>query len=663
MSLRFLSVKNNIINKDVFVSDYFSITGQKISLEHFSSNYSFNTKITNFDTITGKSINIVPVSAGTLQVQYTATNYFTASLSQPIKIFSSWESFDETNARFVFEEKLLLPHSIEEINIQPNEWGVADIFNDSITKLHNNLEYLKSNTRILNSKAPSFYYGWFGTSISNPSIRPRWFSKTFGEPFSTTPSQSINKSPGFLDIVDFSIDDDLYVILDRHNLPQTINNFYFRFFKNNAFSTEIFLDDSITPLEELFINPVSLAYNKSNLFILDSIQNKLQKIKLEITNNIISYNVDNYIQGFGSTLDPYNFNTPTQMQYFNDKLWVLDYGNSCIKQYTKDLLWINTHEFSPEYKISCFYVHSSSLLFLLTETKEILVLDSSTNKIIHTFSLLPYVSSASIVSKIIIDTAGEFLYIITDKNVFKYTTSGYFITTLTLPPLENNRLNGGFVGQNKNLYFSSNHFIIKVQDFVETIQIGQTYNKFYWSLNDMLISPEEFASDINYNRCISRLIQNIKNFRDSIDHDIVEIKESTSIGTVTYLSLAPINADNPPKLHPLLEREDLKLGVNDFHVPQVFNSILAAIQSSLTELSNYLNIKPLQEYTITQISANNSYNPCSNFCWSWKALSYKSSSFPLIKICEYNPISWSELRSSSSLNSKNWSDAISSCCE
>jgi len=230
--------------------------------------------------------------------------------------------------------------------------------------------------------------------------------------------------------------------------------------------------------------------------------------------------------------------------------------------------------------------------------------------------------------------------------------------------LGNLSLNGGFTGYNKNLYFFTEHLIFKVQDFVETFKIGQAYNKFYWPLDKLLLDPKEFASDVPYNRCISRLIQNIKNFRDSIDHNIVEIKETLNGGVVTYLTLAPINNDLPLRLHPLLEENELKLGVNDFHVPQIFNSILRPIHGSLQKLSEFLDIKPLEQYTITQsISSDNLYSPCQEFCWSWKAMSYMSSGSQVVKVCGYNPVSWQELKSDVATNPKSWNMAISPCCE
>jgi len=667
MSFLSIPIYNFIVNKDVFVSDYFSITGQEISLEHFSSNYTFNTKITNFPIVSGKSLKITPLSAGSLQIQYTATNQFSDTLPQTINIFQEWEKFDETNARFVFEKKLQLPNPIEEVLIQPNEWGVADVFNNSISKLHENLTYLISNTRILNSKAPSFYYGWFGSSLYNTSVGPRWYCKNFGEKDSLNPTIGSGDYPGFTNVIDFFAEKYISIVLDKINSPTQFvsDNFLFRFFLNDASSTEIFLDSSLPSLESLFVSPVAITFDPDTncLYVLDSIQNKLQKIKLEFGPTFLYY-IDNYIQGFGYEFDSNSFNTPTEMFLFKGKIWVLDYGNQCIKKYSRDLFWEGTYLFPKEYKITHFSVHPSLFLFLFSTTGEIIVLNSVDNQIIYKFSLLPYITDSKLISKVIIDEAGEFLYTISDKKIYKFTSSGYFITTLDLPSLGNLSLNGGFTGYNKNLYFFTEHLIFKVQDFVETFKIGQAYNKFYWPLDKLLLDPKEFASDVPYNRCISRLIQNIKNFRDSIDHNIVEIKETLNGGVVTYLTLAPINNDLPLRLHPLLEENELKLGVNDFHVPQIFNSILRPIHGSLQKLSEFLDIKPLEQYTITQsISSDNLYSPCQEFCWSWKAMSYMSSGSQVVKVCGYNPVSWQELKSDVATNPKSWNMAISPCCE
>ena len=54
-----------------------------------------------------------------------------------------------------------------------------------------------------------------------------------------------------------------------------------------------------------------------------------------------------------------------------------------------------------------------------------------------------------------------------------------------------------------------------------------------------------------------------------------------------------------------------------------------------------------------------------DFCWSWKAMSCYDLSLPLIRLCNINPITYSELMSTFPVNyapTKQWKDATSNCC-
>jgi hypothetical protein len=49
------------------------------------------------------------------------------------------------------------------------------------------------------------------------------------------------------------------------------------------------------------------------------------------------------IGNFGSRIDNNKFNSPTEVEYKNDNVYILDYNNRCVKQYTTDLNWVHTY--------------------------------------------------------------------------------------------------------------------------------------------------------------------------------------------------------------------------------------------------------------------------------------------------------------------------------
>jgi len=85
------------------------------------------------------------------------------------------------------------------------------------------------------------------------------------------------------------------------------------------------------------------------------------------------------------------------------------------------------------------------------------------------------------------------------------------------------------------------------------------------------------------------------------------------------------------------------VAVNEFHIPSVFNRELEELYNALLILKDFLDIKDVR---VLNNKVENIDSGCSgSFCWSWKAMSCYNLSLPVIKICNVNPITYSELKS------------------
>ena len=171
---------------------------------------------------------------------------------------------------------------------------------------------------------------------------------------------------------------------------------------------------------------------------------------------------------------------------------------------------------------------------------------------------------------------------------------------------------------------------------------------------------DELASDTNYNRCLVRMAQNLKTFRNSLNYKLVLATEQTSTNIITYFASVPIAISDRPIFDPTIEGEVLSVGVNELHLPQSINKELIKLYSAVYDLKSFLDI------TNYNIQSNNTSGGCgSQFCWSWKAMSCYNLTLPAVRICNINPITYAELESSFPVSyapTKTWIDATSECC-
>ena len=651
-------------NPEIFISTAYVLTGQDLFIQFDTPDSTNNIYIiaymVNFgeydsDRITAfdSSLFYSYKNSGTYYISYSAL-YNDGSIkmyehSNPIFVKDNWQTYDSSSLRFVEETFLTLPYTNEEVFIQPNEWGDSDIFNTSIGRIQDNLDYLASNLQTINTNSPTIFFGWLGTNPFNLSSGIRWYTKDFGTEFYYNPKLAVSSGLSYFTKIKDAIEvNDRIYVLDGN---------LFRCLSSDNISSQIQLDGSDS-LNTIFLNPISLEVDETGTiaYIADPPKNKVYRFDLEFnTQSTLNYTLN--VGGLGSKKDTNKFNSPSELAYEKQNLYVLDFNNRCIKRYNIDLNWIYTYEtdeFFDERPINIAVHPEFELLYVLTETKTIYIFDSFGASYVSKFKLNNITSN---IIKIIFDEVGDFIYAVTSTDVYKYSASGYFISQLDLPA------NLVFIGakkdKNRSILLLTETCIIKIQDILEVYKVGEGLPNQYWSKDQLLIDRDELASDTNYNRCLIRMAQNIKTFRSSLNYKLVLATEQTSTNIINYFASVPVNINDLPHFDGTIECEILGVGVNELHTPQVMNREFSKLCSALNDLKLFLNI------TDYNVQSNN--NGCNDaFCWSWKAMSCYKLTFPAIRICNINPITYAELESSFPISyapSKTWGSAISDCCD
>ena len=654
---------------EIFLNTFYALSGNTVFVQFKTPEYSINPISayavnfggkTNQIKLKGETFYNTFTDLGTFYITYSAI-YQNSSKKTfiekiPFVLKKEWPHYNEESVRIISESVLELPYSLNDIHIQPNEFGDSDIFNTALIRINDNLNYLKNNIQTMNSFAPSHYFGWMGSNTENQSGGIRWYTQTYGSEFYDLPNYTTNiGSSYFTNIKDIFFGKYIYVLDDNK----------FRLFENDKNCKEIkFLNAS--DMVGMFFDPKSIALNsdESTIYVADSIKNKIYRFDFDfsdINNPIFSLVLS--VGTMGAINDASKFDFPSELCFNNDYVYVLDYNNNCVKQYSADLSWVHTYydNVLENDHILNMVVHDTGLLYIITKNLKVHIFDTFSDDIYSTFETLE-IGTSEIV-KMAFDESGEFLYIVTKLNVFKYTALGEYVTTFNLPTVTGLEFTSCKSSSNRGINISSKTSILRFQDFVQLYKIGDGLEAKYWSTDQIVLKKEEFATDLNYNLALNRTAQNIKTFRNSLNGKFVLVTEQTSRGMAKYFSLIPVSNDQVSVFEDDVEHEKLKIGTNEFHVPSVINRELSKLYNSLLKLKENLDVTAASSDSSN--GGSNTSNCGGEFCWSWKAMSCYDLKLPLIRLCSINPITYAELTSTFPVNyapTKQWKDAVSNCC-
>ena len=649
----------------LFVSQYHQVTGTSITVQirpspipPAVSGWAYNM---GDGSATQTLANIDPVyltygTAGTMILSFTAFKVGgeqTTGTALPIHILPEWPSYNQEDFRSLSNTSLVFPYSLEEVLIQPNEFGVADIFNTAMTRLQHNLDYLTQNCKTLNPNTPKLYYGWLGLNTNRIWQGITWSTiETNATDFNVL--TTANKA-GFANIQDVCWNPDYIYILDDSQL---------RIFTNTGTPQENTNEWSgynslIKPISG--ITSIWADQNNTTLIVSNQITNKISVFNLDPNTKTITF--QNSIGAYGNRLDPDKFFAPTHITKSQDIIYVLDYNNACIKTYTDSLGYKFTYyanEFDGN-KIVTFSVHpTTGFIYILTLNNTLYIFEPNQSKYFFKNQILP--PSTDTLKLIQVDESGDFFYATSSNALYKFTSSVAYVGSTNISEDPETNISCIRPGFDRRLLIGGKHYMLVLEDYPSFYAIGEGTNTSSWSLSALLTEPAQFPTAVVYNQRFNRFIQNLKDFRRSINASFALVTEQTTSGTMyVYFALNPISGEQILQKIPFsdaLTNNQILVGENEIHSAQTLNRPLTQLFDGLDQLRKFLSIE--------DISINGLQSCKEPFCWSWKAMSLAPLSLPMIFICGTNPVSFEELMSNfpfnNNVNTTLWKNASSNCC-
>ena len=667
------------VKPNIFISSYYTITGKEIYFEFETPENYLNYKISSYDLFFGDGLSAKVLNNSKIyKTYYENNNYYISFLANytngtstyfempnPIIVFDEWPYYDQNKIRLLSENQLYFgnvnenTYTLNEIEIQPNEWGDVDIFNTAIYRLYSNLQYLRDNCRTLISNSPEVYYGWLGTNQDKKSEGISWHTKDYKKFYFNYPNKATSSGSNyFSNLKDVVENKDRIFVIDETTI---------RAFSSSKIPQEIVFDNKQL-IDDLLVNPISIDMDESgeNIYVADNFKNKIYKLNLDFDFYPPQVNVQLNVGNFGKREDPSKLNSPTEIIYKKELLFVLDYNNRCIKQYTKDLNWTFTYytdSFENDQPLTIAIHPEDLFVYVLTENYKIYIFEYFNSDIFEVIDISD-IDKNNTPLKLFFDEGGDFIYILTEKEIYKYSTSGLYVTNTTIPNLENLNLITGKSSFYRSILVLTRNSIIKFSDIIFYQEIGEGLPYSYWNEEQIKLNRDDLALDLNYNTSLIRLCQNIKQFRDNLNSKFIIVSEKENFGIIEYYSIYPISNKIKLIFSDDIENENIVVGVNEFHIPQVLNREFKKIYTALEQLRDYLEV-----IDVRLIDGNSGLSDiCTGtFCWSWKGMSSYDLKFPVLKVCNINPITYSELSSDFSSEysyapSKTFGEASSDCC-
>ena len=474
--------------------------------------------VTNFNTIGPKDLTLVTHFSSNHQAVVELENSF----KDIVVVQSSFETYNSDINRIFGVTVLDLPNDETIVPMGANDFITADTFNSCMTKLYNNLVYLKNMAKLYDNP-PTDYFGWLGSiPYTNNSKHFRWFVDS--------PNISYAYSEPNLAIDDkFTNLADVFV---RNNLMYVSNTTTISVLSSDFKATTIGSTDSKVT-GDYFTNVKAIQLDTINrVYVLDG-------------NRIIVFNFDNSTAlwtmlyswgGLGGPSAKGKFNNPNDFYIDkNDIIWVADTDNKVIKKYTRTGSWLQTitstlFDINPPLSITSdengyYHILTSSTIIKMDSTGN--VIDSK---------ILKYNGA----KKIRECKDGNFGYICYKDKIVKYMYSLENQATFAHNDFSYYTADyrSVFHDEYRNLYIVGKNNILKYIDKLSLVTLIQDTESKSWPLENLFVSKEEYIQDWVVNRSLDRMYDNIEILRKSIlgkftYQTISHTVTSSALGTLT----------------------------------------------------------------------------------------------------------------------------------
>lgn len=554
-------------------------------------------------------------------------------------IINSTKFFDRT----IFNQ-LNPSYTLDDIIFKPNEIINKNSLNFKLNLLYENFIDLYRFNNINDPLVPGTFDGYAILSSTVEGTQWEWVESNVrfisgGLDPSLVPLSSYNNQLIGTDNLN-TVTIESTKSADEYSLFISTSSYLFTYQldRNNTKFDFILSADGLGVDEQLkFLNITSIAADKKNnvLYINDRERQQVFKADIKTIVNkdrtgVRKIKLINTIGGEGDS--DTNFNGNSYVEYGNRNIFVFDEIDKTIKKFNDEFIfsikYANTKFFTENEFISMTYNNTFNLLYVLTKTFTIIVLDANNLNEIdkYTFAKNPFEFQIPLIQafeeprKIVFsENDSNIYYLQTNKNIYKYFVnsqnelielftiditfdsvmlwntifdkfSAYEVEwddlpdfdVFTLPPGGLNII-GSDVENKDKLLLWTNRRIMSFEENNNTISLLNTESPNFYKKSEIFIK-NEFFNNITLNSTFYRHLFNLNLLSSNLNKQI--LAEFDTVGTVTegylrFKDFIEMNYDDKEDLD-LIDQKQYFIGINETLNGNSLNRVL-------TNIFNYQN--------------------------------------------------------------------------
>lgn len=572
---------------DIFVENHLYETGAYVefsnemnksfpnTLDHIvfdDGNGNTQTVVSYYSTLTGY-YDIEGVFSPSMTAYFSDIDPITRTWDNYIIVKDSYDVYAPSITR-EFTTKLALPYTCEDILISPNSWQFARTINDSLDKIHANVDYLSSMAYSFDVNFAKHFVGWAGEK--NGKFQWRWDDTYTGAPY---------YSDEITEIRDMVFAKNNIVLIDKTNIE----------IRQNTFTLSALYSSNHITEGEVFANPTRVVYSEplEKLVVLDS-SKKIVYVFDIINNNALE--VTHYWGGLGERTSRTKLNNPVDLA--TDSLgyiYIVDADSRIVKVYNHYLNWINKsieHDDWTSTNRPIAIALFNDRKFIMTETGKVYVFDEE--------SVYQYSFQTIGGTRIYANDQNEgTLYIVTNNDIACYAFNGIYMEKI-LNPRTGNPV--GMVFKDGEMYIFTSNIIVKAIDYLKINRVKvDDYTPYLWDWEQMRVDENEPVTDFVFNDIFKKVSDNLFLFGKDIRYKYVNY-----INEYDAFYRQAISAIDTSEIL-LSSLEYSPLGINEIVTWETINRNLNKICGDM----NYL-LEMLQPRETRDTFDSN--------CWTWKRL-------------------------------------------
>lgn len=500
----------------------------------------------------------------------------TSDFTDLIRIYD-FEPYTTEVERVYGYSVLNLPYADNEVGIGPNEWVTAENVNRCFKRIWKNMEYVDKMTTFYH-ESPTEYSGYVGSYLEGSRFQFGYVDKNRSN-VNVNQEDSLSgiaSVPSVIEsVVSDVVADCLYLVADGkvYVVDKKPENSILHVIDYSL------MNENVTRLKSIAIDSFGDIYVIAPETHKIVVFNKYDRTSTTPCRYITEWG------GYGGATAKLKFRNPSDLAIdSDDNVWVADTGNKAVKKYTRSGSWLLTI-LMPDYlgntdKTGVIGLDVDIAGNVHVLTPKFVYVYSTNGDLLFVYSIEDGIDVPKFIRKM---SGAPYMYVGFSTYCKKVNLSGGVVAEFG-SDLPYHDFRGCYHDSYRNLYVANSKNLLVYCDGILVSRVSNdSYKKFMWDMDDILINRDENVQDWVLNIAFHRLYDNIDLLRMSL-FGKVEYREIDGVEKLVAVDYHP-DEYAQLKFEP---KSDIFIGTNELVTMSVINRCVLKLQNCLRILLEHI---------------------------------------------------------------------------